>query len=53
LQFVKSQLYEMTTVSPAVLAAAIATLLFAAFIAALIPGRRAATIDPAMALRSE
>ncbi len=52
-QFVKSQLYEMTTVSTSAMAIAVATLLAAAFVAGLIPGRRAASIDPAQALRSE
>jgi ABC-type antimicrobial peptide transport system permease subunit len=52
-QFVKSQLYEMNSVSPAALAVATVILLAAAFLAGLIPGRRAASIDPAQALRSE
>ncbi len=52
-QFVKSQLYEMTNVSVSSMAIAIVTLLVAAFVAGLIPGRRAASIDPMRALRAE
>ena len=50
---VKSQLYEMTTVSGGALAMAVGTLLAAACVAGLIPARRAASVDPARALRSE
>jgi predicted permease len=50
---VKSQLYEMTTVSPGALAGAVGTLLVAACVAGLIPARRAASVDPARALRAE
>jgi macrolide transport system ATP-binding/permease protein len=50
---VKSQLYEMTTVSNGALAVAAGTLLAAACVAGLIPARRAASIDPAQALRTE
>jgi macrolide transport system ATP-binding/permease protein len=52
-QFIKSQLYETDRVSPAALAIATVALLGAAFVAGFIPGRRAASIDPARALRSE
>ena len=52
-RFVKSQLYELTTLDPAALAIAALTLLLAALIAGWLPGRRAASIDPARALRSE
>ena len=52
-QLVKSQLYEMKTVSGAALALAVGTLLVAACLAGLIPARRAASVDPATALRSE
>ena len=51
--FVKSQLYEVTSVSATVLAGAILTLGVAAGVAAIIPARRAATVDPMQALRSE
>ncbi len=52
-RFVKSQLYEITSVSPLVLAAAIGTLGLAACVAAILPARRAATINPVTALRIE
>ena len=50
---VKSQLYEMTTVSGGALAVAVGTLLAAACVAGMIPARRAASVDPARALRTE
>ncbi len=50
---VKSQLYEMKTVSAGALAVAIGTLLATASVAGLIPARRAASVDPARALREE
>ncbi|HLK64115.1 MAG TPA: ABC transporter permease [Bryobacteraceae bacterium] len=50
---VKSQLYEMTTVSGGALAVALGILLAAACVAGLIPARRAASVDPARALRAE
>jgi len=50
---VKSQLYEVTTVSGGALAVAVGTLLAAACVAGLIPARRAASVDPARALRAE
>ena len=48
---VKSQLYEMTTVRGGALAVAVGTLLAAVCVAGLIPARRAASVDPARALR--
>lgn len=53
IQFVKSQLYEITNVSASSLAIAVFTLLLAAFVAGLVPARRAASIDPMRALRME
>jgi macrolide transport system ATP-binding/permease protein len=50
---VKSQLYGMTTVSGGALGVAVGTLLAAACVAGLIPARRAASVDPARALRTE
>jgi len=50
---VKSQLYEITNVSASSLAIAVVTLLLAAFVAGLVPARRAASIDPMRALRME
>jgi ABC-type lipoprotein release transport system permease subunit len=52
-RFIKSQLYEITNASAAVLGFAIVTLAVAACIAALIPARRAASINPVEALRTE
>ncbi len=50
-RYVKSQLYEITTVSVPVMAVAIGVLVVAAAIAGFIPARRAASIDPVRALR--
>jgi macrolide transport system ATP-binding/permease protein len=52
-RFVKAQLYEITKADTTVMAGAIVTLAVAAFLAGLIPARRAASIDPAKALRME
>ncbi len=50
-RYVKSQLYEITSVNFTVLAGAVGVLVVAALIAGLIPARRAASIDPMKALR--
>jgi macrolide transport system ATP-binding/permease protein len=52
-RFVKSQLYEITSADPAIVIGATAILAAAAFIAGIIPARRAASIDPVQALRTE
>jgi ABC-type antimicrobial peptide transport system permease subunit len=52
-RFVKAELYEITSADPAVLTGAVAALAVAAFIAGIVPARRAASIDPARALRTE
>ncbi len=52
-RFIKSQLYEITSASASIMIFAILTLAVAACIAALVPARRAATIDPVQALRTE
>ncbi len=52
-RYVKSQLYETTSVNLSVMAVAIAVLVVTAAIAGIIPARRAASIDPARALRIE
>jgi macrolide transport system ATP-binding/permease protein len=52
-RFIKSQLYEITSADAQVMTAAIATLAVATCIAGIIPARRAASIDPARALRAE
>jgi predicted permease len=52
-RYIKAQLYEITTAGPTVLVIATLTLALAALVAGLIPARRAASIDPAQALRTE
>jgi macrolide transport system ATP-binding/permease protein len=52
-RYVKSQLYEITSVNTAVMAGAIGVLALAAAVAGIIPARRAASIDPVKALRVE
>jgi ABC-type antimicrobial peptide transport system permease subunit len=52
-RFVKTQLYEITSADHTVMTGAIVTLALAACIAAIIPARRAASIDPVRALRVE
>ena len=52
-RFVKSQLYEITSVNLVVMTGAIVTLGVAAAIAGIIPAKRAASIDPVQALRIE
>jgi macrolide transport system ATP-binding/permease protein len=52
-RYVKSQLYETTSVNVPVMTIAIGVLALAAAIAGIIPARRAASIDPVRALRIE
>jgi predicted permease len=52
-KFVKSQLFEINSVTPGALTIAVGTLLTAALVAGLIPARRAASIEPMQALRTE
>jgi predicted permease len=52
-RYVKSQLYEITSVNVPMIAIAIGVLMLAAAIAGIIPARRAASIDPIRALRIE
>ncbi len=52
-RYVKSQLYEITSVNLTVMASAIVVLAVAACIAGIIPAQRAASIDPVRALRVE
>jgi predicted permease len=52
-RFVKTQLYEITSADPRLIAIAIGVLGIAACIAGVIPARRAASIDPVQALRVE
>jgi predicted permease len=52
-RFVKSQLFDTEHMDPVVMAGAIGVLVAAAFVAGMIPARRAASIDPVKALRVE
>jgi macrolide transport system ATP-binding/permease protein len=52
-RFVESQLYEVKGIDASLLVTVILTLAVAAFMAGLIPAWRAASIDPAKALRIE
>jgi ABC-type antimicrobial peptide transport system permease subunit len=52
-RYVKSQLYEITSVNVPLLTVAIGVLVLAAAIAGIIPARRAASVDPVRALRLE
>ena len=52
-RFVKSQLFEITSVNTLVMAGAISVLALAACIAGIIPALRAASINPVQALRVE
>jgi len=52
-RFVKSQLYEVTGVNAALLVTAVLTLVVSTSVAGWIPARRAASIEPARALRTE
>jgi predicted permease len=52
-RYVKSQLFDITSVNVLVMAVAIGVLVAAAAIAGIIPARRAASIDPVRALRIE
>jgi len=52
-RFVQAQLYEVKGVDAAVLVSSVLTLALAASMAGFIPARRAASIDPARALRNE
>jgi ABC-type lipoprotein release transport system permease subunit len=50
---VESQLYEVKRIDAAVLSTSILTLAVTSFMAGLIPARRAAKVDPMVALRYE
>ncbi len=52
-RFVESQLYEVKGIDAVVLITSILTLIVAASLAGFVPARRAASIDPAKALRTE
>jgi ABC-type antimicrobial peptide transport system permease subunit len=48
-----SKLFEVSAFDPKILAEAIAVLAFCAFVAGMVPARRAASIEPVQALRME
>jgi len=50
---VRAQLYEVRPTDPLILATALVTLLGAALVAAWLPARHAARVDPMTALRVE
>ena len=52
-RLIQTQLYDVTATDPGVFAVAVGALLLATGIAALIPARRAASIEPMQALRTE
>jgi ABC-type lipoprotein release transport system permease subunit len=52
-RYIESQLFEIKGIDMGVLAGAAVTLMAAAVLAGLIPARRAASIEPAQALRTE
>jgi len=52
-RFVRSQLYEIKGIDAGVLICSVVTLMAAALLAGFIPARRAASIEPAQALRAE
>jgi ABC-type antimicrobial peptide transport system permease subunit len=52
-RLISAQLYQVKGWDPVVLIASIATLLLCALVASIIPARRAASIDPVRALRTE
>jgi predicted permease len=52
-RFVRAQLYEITSANFNLMTGAILILALAAFVAGIIPARRAASIDPVRALRTD
>jgi len=52
-RYLRSQLYRVSTTDPLTYAAAALALLLSAFLACLLPARRAAKVDPMAALRKE
>jgi len=52
-RFIEAQLYEVKGMDAGVLTVSILTLILASALAGLIPARRAASIDPVQALRTE
>ena len=52
-RLIRAQLYGVTAADPIILASVIGLIALVAFLAALIPARRAAAVDPSIALRAE
>jgi predicted permease len=52
-RYLQNQLFEISANDPRTYAAALLTMLLAAFFACWLPARRAATVDPLVALRDE
>ncbi len=52
-RLIRTQLFGVTPADPAILASVVAVITAVAFLAALIPARRAAAVDPSIALRAE
>jgi ABC-type antimicrobial peptide transport system permease subunit len=52
-KFLQSQLFEVSPTDPMVMATAMFVLAFFALFACWLPARRAATVDPVVALRAE
>jgi ABC-type lipoprotein release transport system permease subunit len=52
-RWIESLLYETRAIDPATIMGSIALLLGAALLAALLPARRAALVDPMQALKTE
>jgi macrolide transport system ATP-binding/permease protein len=52
-RYIKSELYDITSADAQVMTCAILTLAVAACVAGIIPARRAASVNPARALRAE
>ena len=52
-RFVKSQLYGITPLDPVAIIGAVAMLTLVAIVAGFLPARRAARVDPVVALRAE